>query len=125
MKKSSKRRRLKYSRQFKRDAVALTEERPVSVVAKELGIPYSVLVRWRQQHHESLQPNEESLSHEELLSAYKQLQEHVAQQQRTHQELTAKYKEMEKDHLTEKAINSILRKAPDIFSQDSLKKDLS
>ena len=38
MKESSRHRRSKYSEEFKRDAVALTEERSVGAVAKELGV---------------------------------------------------------------------------------------
>ena len=125
MKTSSKRRKSKYSIEFKRDAVALTEERPVSVVAKELGISCSLLSRWRQKHQAAEQPNEESLSHKDLLIAYKKLQEDNAQHQKTNKELSEKYKEIEKDNRTIKAINSVLKKTTAIFSQDQLKRDIS
>ena len=60
MKESSRNRRVKYSEEFKRDAIALAEERSVSSVAKELGISYSLLFRWKQKQRTLSQPNEES-----------------------------------------------------------------
>lgn len=125
MKTSSRHRKTKYSEEFKRDAVALTKERSVSAVARELGISNSILSRWKQKHHVSLQPNEESLSHKELLIAYKKLQEDVAKHRKSYKELSENYKEIEKDYRAIKAVNSVLKKTTAIFSQDQLTKDIS
>ena len=132
MKESSKHRKSRYSEEFKRDAVALTEERSVSAVANELGISYSLLIRWRQKHRALSHPNEESLSHKDLLTAYKKIredltksQEDLIKQRRNHKELSENYKRIEKENREVKAVNSVLKKTTAIFSQDQLRKDIS
>ena len=126
MKESSRRRKAKYSEEFKRDAVALAEESSVSAVAKELGISYSLLFRWKQKQHALLsQPNEESLSHKDLLIAYKKIREDLIKHRRAHKELIETHKKMEKDHRALKAVNSVLKKTTAIFSQDQLGKDIT
>ena len=133
MKESSRRRKAKYSEEFKRDAVALAEESSVSAVAKELGISYSLLFRWKQKQHALLsQPNEESLSHKDLLIAYKKIREELKEQQedlikhrRAHKELIETHKKMEKDNRALKVVNSVLKKTTAIFSQDQLEKDIT
>ena len=42
----------KYSPEFKASAVAMTEEKPLTAVAKELGVPASTLATWKTRHHE-------------------------------------------------------------------------
>ena len=49
MQESSRRRRSRYSDEFKQDAVKLTEERPVKDVAEDLGIRASLLSQWRKE----------------------------------------------------------------------------
>ena len=122
MKESSRHRRSKYSEEFKRDAIALTEERSVGAVAKELGGSYSLLIRWRQKHRALSQVGEESLSHKDLLTAHKKLKEDLIKSHRTHKELIETHKKTEKDNRALKAVNNVLKKTTAIFAQDQLGK---
>ena len=124
MKESSRHRRSKYSEEFKRDAIALTEERSVSTVAKELGVSYSLLLRWRQKHRALSQVGEESLSHKDLLTAHKKLKEDMIKNHRAYKELIENHKKTEKENRALKAVNNVLKKTTAIFAQDQIKKDI-
>ena len=110
MKESSRGRRSKYSEEYKRDAVALTAEKSVSSVAKELGISYSLLIRWRQKQRALSQVAEKFLSHKDLLIAYQKLREDLKKCENNHKELNKIYKKIEKDYHTTKAINNVFIK---------------
>ena len=126
MKESSRRRKAKYSEEFKRDAVALAEESSVSAVAKELGISYSLLFRWKQKQHVLLsQPNEESIAYKKIREELKEQQEDLIKHRRAHKELIETHKKMEKDNRALKVVNSVLKKTTAIFSQDQLEKDIT
>ena len=117
MKESSRGRRSKYSEEYKRDAVALTAEKSVSAVAKELGISYSLLIRWRQKQRALSQVGEKSLSHKDLLIAYQKLREDLRKSredllknQNSLKEVIENKKKIEKDYHTTKAINNVFIK---------------